>query len=782
MDVLLYRVVSVLVLLLLACLLPTRAGAAEPRIPTPDETRREFLTVCEGLRNSANPYFGTLQVAQLEQLLSRPSEDPDDTPFLLSRLARQHLRLGRPGLAARLLNDALRLSAERELEPRIQLQLLGELGVAFLRVGEVANCLDMHGPAMCIFPIGEEGRHRDPEAARLALKAFKGVLAGVPENDLVKWLANLAAMTAGEYPQGLAESQRLAPERLRSAADVGRFPDVAHEVGLVIEDLAGGALIDDFDGDGWLDVVTSSQEPCTPLRFFRNDGRGGFVDRSREARLDGQLGGLNLVHADYDNDGDLDVLVLRGAWMGRQGRIRNSLLRNDGTGPDGRVTFSDVTAAAGLAEPAYPTQTAAWADFDLDGDLDLYVGNEADAAVAASVDDPTRVRLGGDTTVYPAQLFRNDGAGEDGTVTFTDVAREAGVENLRYAKGVAWGDYDGDGDPDLYVSNLGPNRLYRNDGAGEDGTVTFTDVAPALGVTAPEGRSFATWWFDHDNDGDLDLFVADYDANTTDVARYYLGHDVEAGRPRLYRNDGGRFEEVGARLGLTAPAMPMGANFGDLDNDGWLDFYLGTGLPLYEGLMPNLMYRNDRGRRFVDVTFSGGFGHLQKGHGVAFADLDHDGDQDVFEQMGGAYPGDAYFSALYRNPGHGNAWVKLELVGVRSNRSAIGTRVKVVLEVPGGRREIHRTVGTGGSFGGSPLRLEIGLGDATAIRRLEVSWPASGERQVFTDVAMERLYEVREGDTELRALDHPAVRPDPSPRGGAGGAAAAPATEAPGPN
>jgi len=755
----------VLAPLLLAGLLPTpRAGAAEPRIPTPDETRREFLAVCEELRNSANPYFGTAQVAQLETLLSRPSDDPETVPFLLSRLARQHLRLGRPALATQLLNDALRLSAERDLEVRHQLQLLGELGVAFLRVGEVANCVDLHGPAMCIFPIGEAGRHRDPEAALLSLRAFKGVLAGVPDNDLVKWLANVAAMTAGEYPEALAEDQRVAPERLRSAADVGRFPEVAHEVGLVIKDLAGGALVDDFDGDGWLDVVTSSQEPCTPLRFFRNDGRGGFVDRSREARLDGQLGGLHLVHADYDGDGDLDILVLRGAWMGRQGRIRNSLLRNDGVGADGQVTFSDVTFAAGLAEPAYPTQTAAWADYDLDGDLDLYVGNEAEAAAAAGLDDPTRVRIGGDATVYPSQLFRNDGPSPSGTVTFTDVARQAGVENLRFTKGVSWGDYDGDGDPDLYVSNLGPNRLYRNDGAGEDGTVTFTDVAPALGVTEPEERSFATWWFDYDNDGDLDLFVADYNANTTDIARYYLGREVDAGRPRLYRNDGGRFEDVGARLGLTAPAMPMGANFGDLDNDGWLDFYLGTGLPLYEGLMPNLMYRNDGGRRFVDVTFSGGFGHLQKGHGVAFADLDHDGDQDVFEQMGGAYPGDAYFSALYRNPGHGHAWVKLRLAGVRSNTSAIGTRVKLVLDAPGGAREIHRTVGTGGSFGGSPLRLEIGLGDATAIRRLEVFWPASGERQVFTDVAIERFYEVREGESELRALDHPTVRPEPPRR------------------
>ena len=147
-----------------------------------------------------------------------------------------------------------------------------------------------------------------------------------------------------------------------------------------------------------------------------------------------------------------------------QGHIRNSLLHNNGDG-----TFTDVTAAAGLAEPALPTQTGVWADYDLDGDLDLYVGNEGKRSQEESV-------------LYADNLFRNNGDG-----TFTDVAVEAGVTNDRYTKGAVWGDYDGDGDPDLYVSNIGLNRLYRNNGDG-----TFTDVAPALGVTRPAGRSFAT--------------------------------------------------------------------------------------------------------------------------------------------------------------------------------------------------------------------------------------------------------------------------------------------------
>ncbi|MDX1390277.1 MAG: CRTAC1 family protein, partial [Acidobacteriota bacterium] len=362
------------------------------------------------------------------------------------------------------------------------------------------------------------------------------------------------------------------------------------------------------------------------------------------------------------------------------------------------------------------------------GDLDLYIGNEIEAP----------------GTPYPSQLFRNNGDG-----TFTDVATMAGVRNDRMAKAVAWGDYDNDGDPDLYVSNIGPNRLYRNNGDG-----TFTDVAADAGVTEPAGRSFPAWFFDYDNDGFLDIFVADYGASLTEVALGFLGQETGRSHPRLYRNLGrGRFRDVSRDVGLTAASLPMGSNYGDLDNDGFLDFYLGVGTPSYESIAPNLMYRNDRGRRFQDVTYSGGFGHLQKGHGVAFGDIDNDGDQDLFEQMGGAYPGDAYPSVLYRNPGHGRAWVTLGLTGVESNRSAFGARVRVSVQTENGPRDIRVVVGTGGSFGGSSVQQEIGLDDAASIREIEIRWPASGRTQVFRDVEPNRFYEVREDRDELVAVE-----------------------------
>ncbi len=733
----------------LVMLLSATAAATEiePRHPTPEETRTEFQTLCEELREGANPYFGNAQIRHVEKVLAEQELDAEARVKGLATLGRNYLRLGRNQDAVTTFDQALELAEVNAVDARLKRALLAELGLAYLRLGEITNCVGFHTPAMCIFPIAEGGRHPDPAASLEAMSVFKRFLDSGPYSATVHWLLILAAMTAGEYPHGLPQALRLPPVEAESGG-IGRFRDVAAAAGLTINDNAGGGLMDDFNGDGLLDVVTSSVEPCTPLRFFLNDGRGGFVDRAAEAGLDGQLGGGNLVHADVDNDGHLDLFVPRGGWFGASGKIRNSLLRNLGPGKDGHPTFVDVTAAAGLGGPAYPTQTAAWADYDNDGDLDLFVGNEGGYR--------------SDDCCHPSQLFRNNGLGEGGLVTFTDVAAQAGVENRRFAKGVTWGDVDNDGDPDLYVSNLGPNRLYLNQGSNAEGHVTFTDVAPRLGLTEPRGRSFPTWFFDYDNDGDLDLFVAEYQGDPEGLAGYLLGRGHPGMHPRLYRNDTTAarvaFAEVSRQLGLIAPSIPMGANFGDLDNDGWLDFYLGTGDTPFQTVMPNLMYRNDRGKRFVDVTAAGGFGHLQKGHGIAFGDVDNDGDQDVFEQMGGAYPGDAYPSVLYENPGHGRRWLTLELIGRHSNRFGVGARVTVEVESSGGPRFIHRWVGTGGSFGGSPLRQEIGLGDAEEIRRLEVYWPASATRQVFTAVAMDRAYRLVEGEGDLVARVYPKIQ------------------------
>ncbi len=221
----------------------------------------------------------------------------------------------------------------------------------------------------------------------------------------------------------------------------------------------------------------------------------------------------------------------------------------------------------------------------------------------------------------------------------------------------------------------------------------------------------------------------------------------------------------------------MGANFGDLDNDGFLDMYLGTGFPSFGALVPDIMLKNDAGARFLDVTAATGTGHLQKGHGIGFADLDDDGNEDVVLNVGGAVPGDNYDEALFRNPGgYGNHWISLHLVGVKSNRAAIGARITLRLTGAGPGSQMRcREVTSGGSFGSSSLTQHIGVGRAKVIDSLEVFWPTSRTRQVFHDVAVDRFLELRELDDHFSVRDLPhfeigAPATAPGPHVGAGGA------------
>jgi hypothetical protein len=266
--------------------------------------------------------------------------------------------------------------------------------------------------------------------------------------------------------------------------------------------------------------------------------------------------------------------------------------------------------------------------------------------------------------------------------------------------------------------------------------------------------SFPAWFFDFDNDGWLDLFVCGYGVKDVGVvAKDYLGLPHNGERSRLYRNNhNGTFRDVTKEAGLYKVLLGMAANFGDLDNDGWLDFYLGTGDPDLSTIIPNRMFRNDGGRRFQDLTASGGFGHLQKGHGIAFGDLNNDGDQDIYASIGGAYQGDFYRNVLFENPGHGNNWLKLKLVGTKSNRAAIGARIKVTVKTADGERGIYKTVNSGGSFGANPLRQEIGLGQAKTISEVEIFWPKSGTKQTFSDLQINHAYQIREDSVQATDL------------------------------
>ncbi|MEM7356625.1 MAG: CRTAC1 family protein, partial [Acidobacteriota bacterium] len=619
--------------------------------------------------------------------------------------------------------------------------------LAYLRQGEQENCITQHNIDRCLLPIRGEGVHTEQQGSRAAIAAYSELLEKNPDDLGFRWLLNLAYMTVGEYPDKVPAKWRIPPQAFASDHDLGRFYDVAPQVGLDVFGLSGGSIMDDFDDDGLLDIVASGWGLTEQLRFFVNNGDGSFTERTEEAGLSGILGGLNIFQADYDNNGHLDILVLRGAWLQDSGRHPNSLLRNNGPDAKGQVTFTDVTERSGLLT-FHPTKVGAWADYDNDGWLDLFVGNESTVSAR-----------------HPAELFRNNGPDANGDVTFTDVAREAGVGLITYIKGAAWGDYDNDGLIDLYVANLsggGPNFLYRNQGRQAGGGWKFADVTAQVGAEGPK-NSFPTWFWDYDNDGWLDIFVSGYRANIESLASEYLGLGTrDAELPALLRNRGPgadgsvTFSDETKAAGLDTILLTMGGNFGDLDNDGYLDFYAGTGDTEYRTLMPNRMFRNDGGQRFQDVTTSGGFGHLQKGHGIAFGDIDNDGDQDIYAVMGGAHSGDGFQNALFENPGHGNRWISLRLEGTTANRAAIGARIRIEVETAAGtQRSIYATVGSGGSFGASSLRQEIGLGDALAITSIEVTWPGDREAQRFAALPMDRFYRLKQGEPKPQRLDLP---------------------------
>ncbi len=594
-----------------------------------------------------------------------------------------------------------------------------ELGVAYLHKSEMENDIYDKPGDRCLIPPSPNSTFSKKEDSQKAIEYLRKYLEKVPDDLAAGWLLNYAYMTVGKYPSDVPKQFVIPPSAFESKEAAPHFVDVAEQAGLKLKSMAGGVIVDDFENNGLLDVVTSSMNMCEHMHYFHNNGDGTFSDQSEKAGLMGQLGGLNMLQADYNNDGCMDILVLRGGW---EIPMRKSLLRGDCHG-----SFTDVTREAGLSDPPTATQTAAWADINNDGWLDLFVGAENGQP----------------------QLFLNNGDG-----TFKNITHSAGVDKVAFSKAVVTADYDNDGYPDFYVSNYaGDNFLYHNNHDN-----TFTDVAKQAGVLGP-WISFPTWFFDYDNDGWPDLLVNSYFISVDESVRSYVGLSHNALTMKLYHNErNGTFKDVTSQAGLDKIYMPMGANFGDIDNDGFLDIYLGNGNPNYASLLPHVLFRNHDGKYFADVTAVSGTGELHKGHGVAFADMARKGTEDILTLTGGAVPGDAHAFRFFENPGIGNDWINVKLVGVKSNRGAAGARIKVTVENEGkSPRTIFRTVGSGGSFGASPLEQHIGLGKTARIVSIEIWWPASNTRQSFANVEKNQFLEIRELAPMYSKLDRKPV-------------------------
>ncbi len=670
-----------------------------------------------------NLYASDQRIRFFDSLLSRTN--PMQKNIYEYALAKELLYKGETDAAIRLFKELLASSKStigvNGLSSFEEASLDDFMAISYFRHGELQNCIHDHSSASCIIPISPSAIHHQTDGSRGAVELYTQILEKEPYNIEALWMLNLSYMTLGQYPDGVPENWLIPESVFESEYPLRRFTDVASKSGVAVNDLAGGSILEDFNKDGYLDIVCSSWFPNHPIRYFINNGDGTFKDQTEKAGLIRHQGGLNLLQTDYNNDGYPDIFILRGAWLEGRGNHPNTLLRNNTDG-----TFTDVTIQAGLLS-YHPTQTATWNDFNNDGWLDLFIGNE-------STQD----------NLHSCELYINN---HDGT--FTEVAKKAGLEvsteeNPYFIKGVTSGDYNNDLLTDIYVSILRPtnvnNKLYKNQGLDKDGIPLFKEVSIQSGLEEVI-PTFPTWFWDYDNDGWLDIFAAGYNHDphqhiTHDITLEYLGEKHTAQTGVLFRNMGdGTFKNVSERTNLDKIMFAMGANFGDLDNDGWLDFYLGTGDMGYESVIPNRMFRNDKGQLFQDVTQAGGFGHLQKGHAISFGDLDNDGDQDIYAVMGGGYQGDFFYNALFENPYQDeNSWITINLVGVQSNRFGIGSRLEITVDEEGTDRKIYRDINSGGSFGASPLRAEIGLGKVDSIKEIKVIWAGSGTIQVLKDV------------------------------------------------
>ena len=622
------------------------------------------------------------------------------------------------------------------------------LATSYLRLAEARNCLDRlrgvggaagggaharaghHGGAdhslICSLPLVLP--HQREEYSRRAAQLFTRLLDRYDDDDpLYRWLLNFSFMTVGGFPGEVPARYRIdtpfvdafygeGAARMRRKYGWLRFTDRAQELGIENFGAGRGVAVEDFDRDGDLDVVATGRG--YDLTYFRNEGGTRFTALGDEAGISGSLQPFTVSAADFDNDGWIDLFA---ALPYSQYR----LFANDRDG-----TFTDVTARSGLLDAKPPGALAVswistWGDVDNDGDLDLFLANWA-----------FRMPLVKNIMAKPrmdSKLFLN----QDGR--FRDGSAEYGLHDLlrdRYYIGATFGDYDRDGFADLYLSSplRGTSVLLRNLGGHR--------FAPAgdLGHHEP---GFVSAFLDVNHDGRLDIYHAGFNDARTSVVQAVFGEHVsefETGHSTiLLQTAGGGFEAHHELFGGgTMPIGTMGSSFGDLNNDGCYDFYLGTGNPEPWFVLPNLMYlgraRDGRCTGEMDnISMLNGFGNVQKGHGIVFFDFDDDGDQDVLSSLGGMWPADRWLSQLFVNESELRAaWTKVRLRGRRTNHYGVGATLAVKAHDAAGRPIVrHHQIDQTTGFGSGPYLAHVGLQDAVALDGIEVYWPASRCRWTY---------------------------------------------------